>query len=157
MKIILEGPDGAGKTTLALQLSLMTGYPIQHRSKPETEEEKQLMYFEYEEMCHSYTDLIVDRCWYSEMVYGKVMRDQSYIDSNQMLYFEDGIKSFGGGMIIHCTDKIETLWERLQSRGEDYITDFHKLADITLHYEMLMHQEKHILPVFRYAISKKMY
>ncbi|MNB67577.1 SPBc2 prophage-derived uncharacterized protein YorR [compost metagenome] len=157
MKIILEGPDGAGKSTLASVIATMTGFPIQHRSKPETEEEKQLMYCEYGELCHNYDNLIIDRCWYSEMIYGKVMRDQAYLDANQMLYFEEGIANFGGGIIIHCTDKVETLWERLQSRGEDYITDFHKLADITLHYEMLMHQERHILPVVRYAISKKMY
>ncbi|MNB69349.1 SPBc2 prophage-derived uncharacterized protein YorR [compost metagenome] len=158
MLIILEGPDGAGKTTLAQQLSMSTGYPVQHRSKPKTEEEKQQMFLEYEQMCMSRENIIVDRCWYSEMVYGKVMRDQSYISQDQMLALERNIMMIGGGgIIVHCTDKVDTLWDRLKDRGEDYITDIHKLAEITFGYEMLMHQQRHWLPVFRYAISKKMY
>ena len=40
MILIIEGPDGAGKTTLAEQISGQTGWPIEHRSKPETPEEK---------------------------------------------------------------------------------------------------------------------
>jgi thymidylate kinase len=157
LKIILEGPDGTGKSTLAQHLNLMTGFPIQHRSKPETEEEKQQMYRDYTAMVHNSDSIIVDRCWYSEMVYGKVMRDQSYIDPVEMLALEQLISINGGGLIIHCTDKVDVIWKRLQSRGEDYITDFHKLAEITFEYEMLMHQRKHALPVLRYAISKKMY
>ena len=41
MVIIIEGPDGAGKTTLAEQLSRQTGYTIVHMSQPKTEEEKE--------------------------------------------------------------------------------------------------------------------
>ena len=40
MIIIIEGPDGAGKTTLAEQISRQTKYPIIHRTKPKNEEEK---------------------------------------------------------------------------------------------------------------------
>ena len=39
MIIIIEGPDGSGKTTLANQLSKQTGYKIIHRVQPKSEEE----------------------------------------------------------------------------------------------------------------------
>ena len=47
MIIIIEGPDGSGKTTLAEKLSRQTKYPIIHRSQPKTDEEKKLMMGEY--------------------------------------------------------------------------------------------------------------
>ena len=40
MIIIIEGPDGSGKTTLANQLSKQAGYKVIHRVQPKTEEEK---------------------------------------------------------------------------------------------------------------------
>ena len=43
MIVIIEGPDGSGKTTLANQLSKQTGYKIIHRVQPKSEEEKAIM------------------------------------------------------------------------------------------------------------------
>jgi thymidylate kinase len=47
MIVIIEGPDGSGKTTLANQLSRQTGYKIIHRTRPKSEEEKAIMMDEY--------------------------------------------------------------------------------------------------------------
>ena len=40
MLIIIEGPDGSGKTSLANKIAAQTGWPIVHRSQPKNEEEK---------------------------------------------------------------------------------------------------------------------
>ena len=37
MIIIIEGPDGSGKTTLAEKLSRQTKYPILHRTQPKSD------------------------------------------------------------------------------------------------------------------------
>ena len=50
MIIILEGPDGGGKSTLAGQLSASTGWPVVHRSAPKSEDEKRQMMAMYEQV-----------------------------------------------------------------------------------------------------------
>lgn len=152
MIIILEGPDGSGKTTLAKQLSRQTGYPYEHRSKPENEEEKAKMMIEYLQMCKSRQNLIVDRCWYSEMVYGKVMRDQSYIDYTQMYELERMLAK-GGAIIIYCTASKAALWMRATQRGEDYITSRDDFNAICEEYEKLM-SVPHYIPVVRYEYKE---
>ena len=89
MIIIIEGPDGAGKTTLAEQISRQTKYPIIHRTKPKNEEEKKRMMGEYLQTIRSGKNMIFDRCWYSEMAYGPVMRDSSVISYPQMYELEE--------------------------------------------------------------------
>ena len=61
MIIIIEGPDGSGKTTLAEKLSRQTKYPIIHRSQPKTDEEKKLMMGEYLQTIRSGKNMIFDR------------------------------------------------------------------------------------------------
>ncbi|MMZ45656.1 SPBc2 prophage-derived uncharacterized protein YorR [compost metagenome] len=155
MLLILEGPDGAGKSRLARRLQRQTGYAIKHFVKPKTDEEKAGMYLAYDSLVSTGQSMIVDRCWYSEMVYGQVMRNQTFIDVKQMHYLETRIAESGGGMIIHCTDNPTELWERATARGEDLVTDFKTLKSIALEYELLMHRTKHNIPVVRYELSKK--
>jgi len=152
MIFILEGPDGAGKTTLAEQLAVSTGYNIVHRTKPNNEEEKQQMMAMYMDAMRKGTNAIFDRCWYSEMVYGAIMRDASYISDKQMRTLESLLAN-NGGLIIHCTDTIDRLWERCLKRGEDYITDCTTIGLIKMKFEYVMHSLPHAVPVVRYSIS----
>lgn len=156
MIIILEGPEGAGKTTLANKLAKMLDFPYIHRSKPRSEKEKQEMYESYLQIVYSGQNTIFDRCWYSEIVYGKIMRDQSYITIEQMHELESAMVKNGGGIIIHCTDDTDLLWKRSQERGENYITEYDKLAAIKHEYEWLMHKVWHHVPVVRYELSKSL-
>lgn len=151
MLLILEGPDGSGKTSLANKLSKQTGYNILHFSKPETEEEKDRMYEMYEELivCNRYA--ILDRSWYSEMVYGAVMRDSSYISFDEMYQLEQILADIGA-LIIYCTGPREVLWRRCTKRGEDYITSMNKFNQIYDKYEELMSLD-HIVPVVKYAFK----
>ena len=148
MIIIVEGPDGAGKTTLAEKISAQTKFPIEHRSKPKTEEEKAKMMEDYLNLVKSARNVILDRCWYSEMVYGRVMRDQSYIDYPQMYELEKGLAKHGA-LIIYCTGPKERLWARATRRGEDYITSRDNFNAICNEYDKLMNCP-HIIPVLTY-------
>lgn len=150
MIIIIEGPDGSGKTTLANQMSMQTGYPIMHRSKPETKEEKEAMYKEYAALASSKRNIILDRCWYSEMVYGNVMRDESVIDFYEMYDLEQLVAN-GGGMVIYCTGQPHVLYKRAKQRGEDYITDYEDFKAICSLYDSLM-GVPHKIPVVRYTV-----
>lgn len=159
MFILLEGPDGGGKTNLAKRLAEQTGFRIEHFSYPKTDKEKIEMFAMYQAFIHdnSNQNVIVDRTWYSEMVYGKVLRDRSYITTRQMYELEKLIISEGGGMVIHCTDAIARLWRRFRKRGDDYVPDdFDVLYDIKSRYEYLMHTVAHLIPVTRYEINENM-
>ena len=151
MIFIIEGPDGSGKSTLAGLLSSQTGYPVIHRSQPKTEEEKARMYKEYEELAASSKSCILDRCWYSEMTYGPVMRDKSVISVFEM-YRLESLLTKHGAMIIYCTGKPNVLWSRCLKRGEEYITSKENYMQIYNNYEELMNIP-HKIPVVRYEIN----
>lgn len=148
MIIIIEGPDGSGKTTLAEKLSKQTGYPVVHRSQPKSEEEKLQMLREYVDAIDAGKNVIFDRCWYSEMAYGPVMRDESVITYPEMYLLEEKLARHGA-LIIYCTDKPRTLWRRATKRGEDYITDFETFERICTNFDIIM-GVPHLIPVVKY-------
>jgi len=156
MMIIIVGPDCSGKSTLAKQLSAQTGYPIQHKNKPKNQAEKDAMTAMYRDLAATGANVILDRAWYCEMVYGDIMRDKSYISIDQMYELEDLVSNNGGGIIIHCTDETNKLWDRCMERGEEYIQDYETLASIKYMYEWLMHSVPHTLPVVRYTINENL-
>lgn len=156
MLIILTGPDGSGKSTLANKLAEQTGFEIEHRTKPKDDAEKDAMMAMYRDLAVTGADVILDRAWYCEMVYGDIMRDKSYISITQMYELEDLVSNNGGGIIIHCTDETNKLWNRCMERGEGYIQDYETLANIKHRYEWLMHFVPHTLPVVRYTINENL-
>ena len=149
MIIILEGPDGSGKTTLAEQIHKQTGYQLLHRTQPKSEEDKQRMMDEYIQVLKSGKNVIMDRCWYSEMVYGPIMRDASVITYPQM-YSLERLAAKYGAIIIYCTAAPATLWKRCIRRGEDYITDRETFDKICQGFDLIMHNVPHFIPVTTY-------
>lgn len=151
MLIILEGPDGSGKTTLATKISKQTGYPILHFAQPKTDEEKQGMFDEYYKLARkNYTkNVILDRCWYSEMVYGPIMRDKSYITYPQMYLLEQQLCKHGA-MLIYCTAHMSTLWDRCQARGESYVLAWETFRSICKEFDNVINNVPHHIPVVTY-------
>jgi thymidylate kinase len=149
MIFIIEGPDGAGKTTLANKLSQQTGYQIIHRVKPETQEDKDEMMKTYLDVINSGKNCIFDRAWYSEMVYGPIMRDKSYISIQQMYELERKLTK-RGGLLIYCTDAPNILFDRAVRRGETYIIDKPTFGLIYKKYIEIMQQLPHLIPLVKY-------
>ena len=106
----------------------------------------------YLKLIKSGKSFILDRSWYSEMVYGEIMRDSSYINEDQMLALEYQVLFNGGGLIVHCLDTTWNLWDRCQTRGEDYITDYNTLDKINKKFNEVFDDIEHIIPVVRYSI-----
>ena len=151
MIIILEGPDGAGKTTLATQLSLMTKYKVVHYSYPKNQEEADRMYINYISDLKKAGNIIIDRCWYSDMTYGPVMRGGATITYPEMFDLER-IVARKGGMIIYCTDSKAALWQRVSRRGDDYVKSKEQFDAIWDNYEKLF-SCPHMIPVMRYSFE----
>jgi len=149
MIFILEGPDGAGKSTLAKTLNYQTGYKLIHNSAPQSEEEQELMYGMYLQAIKSSKNIIFDRAWYSEMVYGPLLRNKSFISWPQMFTLEKQIVS-QGGLIIYCTAPKATLWKRCQDKNDPLIKTRELLNKVYDGFEEIMSSLHHI-PVLRYG------
>ena len=149
MIIIIEGPDGAGKTTLANLISKQTGYQLLHRTQPKNEEDKKRMMDEYIQVLKAGKNVIMDRAWYSELVYGPVMRDASVLTYPQMYELEK-LAAKNGAIVIYCTAPEATLWKRCMRRGEDYITKRETFHEICTGFNELMYGVPHMIPVVTY-------
>lgn len=148
MIIIIEGPDGSGKTTLANKIKDQTGYMLLHRSH-KTDTEATSLFDEYAQVIRAGKNCIMDRGWYSELVYGPVMRDKSIITYPQM-YELERLLAKNGALIIYCTAPEQTLWKRCLKRGEDYVTSKDAFHAICNGFDELMYKVPHIIPVLTY-------
>lgn len=150
MIIIVEGPDGAGKTQLCKRLSSGTGWPIVHRSNPKTIDEMEEMFAMYSKALENKDNQIWDRGFYSEMAYGPIMRGKSYITEEMMSSLEIQLSKIPGSMVIFCGNDIDTLWERCQRRGETFISNKVTLMRIAMKFEKIERYMEHFIPVLHH-------
>jgi thymidylate kinase len=155
MIYILEGADGEGKTTVAEYISKKTGAEIIHRKQPKTQKDKDDMLFQYicDIVFSNTKNVIWDRCFYSELVYGEIFRDGSVITHDQIRLLENLINANGGGMIIYCRSTIDEGFERATERGEDYVVNKELYEKVFKGYEDLFMLQKRLIPVMIYNIG----
>jgi thymidylate kinase len=156
MIIILEGPDGGGKTTLAetlraqLQSNRMT-HVIKHGPyKGVGSEDLCKMYFRSMSQALTYDDnVIMDRSWLSEPIYGRVYRDgTSRIDMPRRRMLER-VALARGAVVIHCQPDFELCAETFKARQPiEYLDNLEQLRDVYDEYEQLAQQTS--LPVIHY-------
>lgn len=73
MIIVLEGPDGGGKTTLAKHLEGKYGWKYFHSGKPMSRDDMKKLYIDLEFMAGSQDIYVVDRApFISDLVYSKI-------------------------------------------------------------------------------------
>ena len=153
MFIIVEGPDGAGKTTLIEKLKHQLDQDdhkceVVHFGKIDNPDE----YFDIyrKEIRKHFPDetVIFDRSWYSDRVYGPVMRNTIEMSKDQAQLLDLDVFTYGGGMIIYCDAPLEVLWARCRERGETYIETPEQLDALKMMYQLIMKEAT--LPVVYY-------
>lgn len=139
MLIIVEGPDGAGKTSAVKSLaSAYSDSLVYHFGAPVPGEDQFMRYAKPIIDFGSKLLLIYDRSWYSEFVYGPIMRNGSEISIDQCKILEQLVRINGGGHVLYLTSDIKTLWRRCTKRGETYIQSREVLEQVRDRYEAVM-------------------
>ncbi|QOV08369.1 thymidylate kinase [Bacillus phage Kirov] len=125
MIIILEGCDCVGKTTFAEKLSERTGYEIVKGSSFEISELGADGMFEHMMALLDRKDIIIDRFFYSNIVYG-YMYNYPVMSIDQYLELRDKMNKKALLVYLHAPTTV--LQERMGKRGDDMI----KVEEIAL-------------------------
>lgn len=127
MIVILEGVDGAGKTTLARRIGEWAGtYRYVHSSQPKGDPYTE--YRETIEACPRDELTVIDRLHWGEMVYGPLFRGESALSWSNFRRLERQLMDHGPAMRILVDPGQDIVLERLRERGDDFI----KLQDVQL-------------------------
>ena len=109
--ILIEGPDGAGKSSLA---KLMSNGVYIHGS-----------YSDPVSMARYFKQLmpktIVDRSFISEIIYSKVLGRPSRISHEDENYLLSAL-IYTKAVVMYCTAPFKVVERRAFERGEDYVT-----------------------------------
>lgn len=129
MLVLVEGPDGTGKTTLVNKLCNVYGY---RKVEPPTAKESQADFLEeWENLDELGKTFILDRSFISEFVYR--LFDENYccisLDDTFRLLSDDGCK------VIYCN--ADNGFELATARGEDNITNKKDWLTIKSIYDVL--------------------
>lgn len=138
--ILLEGCDGAGKSTMAKLLQKLTGYEIVSGSNFELAEKGADYMFEFLRELSNRQNIIVDRSWLSNYIYARLYDKNSMTDAQ----FEELTRLFDEkSIMIVLTASLDVLVDRINKRGDDYIkTD--EIQPILENYLKLSLQPKYI-------------
>lgn len=148
MQIIIEGPDGAGKSTLAKKIADTFNLKIIHSGKDDL---NNLAY--YAKLLTDNPNAVFDRFYFSEIVYGNALRNgklrltQHEINQLQLLLEMRDV------IIFYVTNTKEVLTDRMLDCGETYLPA-ERLDDIMEGYENLFNSGFE-LPVFKVILNDK--
>jgi hypothetical protein len=117
--IICEGPDGAGKTTLANEF-VKLGFEYVHNGAPQPGEDlfetytKQILRFGLQ-------DVVFDRLHLGEIIYGTIVRGKSLLTIEQIRLLNRLIYS-RGATTFFCLPKFDTVFANWSARhGQEYV------------------------------------
>jgi DNA polymerase III delta prime subunit len=135
---VFEGPDGTGKTTLAMALSRRIGATyIHHGSYPQAGDDLLAIYtVSMIPAVSMVVDVVMDRSWLSEKIYGHVYRNGAdRIGDARRHTFEVSLMAQVKILVIQCDadfSSIEANW--LKRRGVEYLDDVSQLRDVWSRY-----------------------
>lgn len=147
MVIIVEGPDGSGKTTLCNKLNEQ-GFTIIRRVRSDTN----FSFTEFVNMQHSNTTYVMDRAMLTPWAYR--LLDEQALDHDDFTLLEV-ITLLSKSKLIYCTCKRSYDYSIL--RGEDNITD--RLTSMRLRtiYDFIVDTLKlyNISTIYEYDFEKQ--
>ena len=148
MLIVLEGPDGGGKTTLAEKLrSTIQSHALFIRSNSRASTPGEIIEYSsfLQKLSRLNTPVIADRHpWISEKIYGPILRGGCLVEEGYDFPSHDQI------LVVYCNPPLTQLVKNLQVEPQrDGVMD--RIFSILAAYETLMGYLENIgLTVFRH-------
>ncbi len=154
MVYLIEGPDGAGKTSLASQLIniLGTSTYVHRTNKTDAMSNNELLNYYAELLRSSTKDLVVDRCWVSTYIYGRVLKNRDEPFPLEMVYELEQMSRRRGAMYIFATAPTQTLVKRCLARGDNLFEDPAIFGAISTMYNWFFNECPHQIPVLRWQV-----
>lgn len=144
--VILEGPDGAGKTTLATHLEQEHGFRYIHTGKPSGEGSLLVEYcLVLDQARRSGEKVVIDRLHVGESVYGPIMRGDDQITSEGQEIIQRFINAMGA-VEVFCLppyNVCEKNWAERHFQGREYVTEVQKFKSIYAAYERFSRLPRH--------------
>jgi adenylate kinase family enzyme len=145
MIIVLEGPDGAGKTTLAREIQRQCGatyihMTYRHKNKMPVYHTAALLHA-LSKVEKTGTPCILDRWWLTEMIYAKVYRGgPKWPEYGRML---DRMLIRFGGVYVLCVPGNEVAYrvqfKSLVESGRELYHDVDKMCEVRDEYQRLIY------------------
>lgn len=119
--IIIEGPDGAGKTTLAKQLAFLTGKAYHHEGPPPQGVD---VFQHYMSLLVRNEPTVFDRLFEGENVYGPILRGATRLSAEEtrLLRSHAGVHARTVFVNPGFSDCLAN-WGRRAARGGELIAD----------------------------------
>lgn len=153
MFIFLEGVDGSGKSSLATEIArqLREKYPLDEVSERHSGPLDSDPIDEYAFSLEFYVPgsgrhIVADRWHWGEMVYGPIYRGGSAMN-DPTFFWIDAYLSAKGAYGVLVTNTLETINQRLESRGEDFLQPEHVSAVISAFDAVASTSTSHCLTV----------
>jgi hypothetical protein len=144
MGYVLEGPDGAGKSTLAKMLAEHHELSIDHFGPPtKTPLDEYLGFLAEKGRSHK---RVLDRFHLGESVYGPIYRGVAPLTLPDLCTIEWALM-VRGYTLVHVTRSLKSLVEVLEERG-DWMVQVDQLGKIVEAYWEIMHES--FMPRFVY-------
>lgn len=137
--IIVEGPDGAGKTTLINQLVEVTGLPVAPRVvSKDAEAMVDLKKWTEDNVAKGWQSIIYDRHrLISEPIYGSVLRNKfepGFDDPTWLYLMNHQLYQVVNPIIIYCLPPFETVLDNTKDDPDNAVVAGHKIRKIYAQY-----------------------
>ena len=132
MIIVLEGPDLAGKSTMAKALKQRMPYSVILKQGPPRDGRSILETYLLPIETFNRETLILDRWHVGELIYGPLLRGKSLLTGQQADYIDMVLQTYGA-YFFHVSAPLNVLQDRYDMRADDLIKR-DQLQDIQLGY-----------------------
>jgi len=150
---IFEGPDGGGKTTLARAYAEATGARYVHFDRFPRIHDAQLGRLYVEAMLPAllgYQDVVLDRCWLSEPVYGMACRAGKLRITEVHARMLERLAMRCGAVVVYCLPPRDTVFQHYHATKRPEYTQPQQISEI---YDRYQHQQTG-LPAVVYDYTK---
>lgn len=136
--IVLEGPDGSGKTTLAKHLKENHGYQYHHEGPPPASPEPLVYYGKilYEALQNPDGPVVFDRFAIGEAIYGPLLRNTNLMPTFALRTINRLMDAYGVKLVF-CLPGYEAAYKNWKNRKGELFKDNGIFEQVYQRYESL--------------------